>query len=379
EEEDDIFNGYILFDKGEPVWNDDDITNLPDSWLKYKTNGEVTVNSKYVNQLPKKIYFDEYGNYSDQRGNFNLEGWFIAAPLLFDPTSGTFFDRKTSEGTKLSKLGIEGRSTSTTILSFSTIKSLFGEGQSKAEQKLLSFSDNRQDAALQAGHFNDFYKIGKIRSAIYHAVIRNEQKLLDHTSISEKVFDSLKLPMELFAKSPSDLPAQREEVIRVFKDYIFYRIITDLKRGWRVTLPNLEQSGLIEINYRYMDETIDHPSFFSKSRFLEKLNKEQRQDFVVQTLDYFRKNYALNHSLLEDNEIIRRSGKIREEIKPDWGLDANEQIDIPYFVRVETIKNTPRRIFTTSIGPQSYYGKYLKALARNIDFTIDNKNYNEVV
>ena len=96
-------------------------------------------------------------------------------------------------------------------------------------------------------------------------------------------------------------------------------------------------------------------------------------------MDYLRKNYALNHSLLEDNEIIKRSSQIREEILPEWGLDKNEQIDIPYYVRVETIKNNPRRIFTTSIGSQSYYGKYVKALAKKIEFTIEKKKYNEIV
>ena len=271
EEEDDIYNGYILFDKDEPIWSEDDISNLPDTWLKYKSNGEVTVSSTYQNKLPKRIYFDEYGNYSEMKGKLPNEGWFISAPLIFDPTSGTFFDRKTSEGTKLSKLGTEGRSTSTTILSFSTIKSLANEEQTYSEQKLLSFTDNRQDAALQAGHFNDFYKIGKIRSAIYNAILNSESKDLDHTIISDKVFESLKLPQELFSKSPSDLPAQREENIRVFKDYIFYRIISDLKRGWRVTLPNFEQSGLVKICYKYLDETINHPSFYSKSSFLSKL------------------------------------------------------------------------------------------------------------
>ena len=34
-------------------------------------------------------------------------------------------------------------------------------------RKLLSFTDNRQDASLQAGHFNDFVEVGLLRSALY--------------------------------------------------------------------------------------------------------------------------------------------------------------------------------------------------------------------
>jgi len=32
-----------------------------------------------------------------------MVGWFMKAPLLFDPTAGVFFDTKTNEGTKLTK------------------------------------------------------------------------------------------------------------------------------------------------------------------------------------------------------------------------------------------------------------------------------------
>ena len=37
-------------------------------------------------------------------------------------------------------------------------------------RKLLSFTDNRQDASLQAGHFNDFVEVGLLRAALYRAV-----------------------------------------------------------------------------------------------------------------------------------------------------------------------------------------------------------------
>jgi hypothetical protein len=34
------------------------------------------------------------------------------------------------------------------------------------KRKLLGFTDNRQDAALQAGHFNDFLFVSLLRGAI---------------------------------------------------------------------------------------------------------------------------------------------------------------------------------------------------------------------
>jgi len=40
----------------------------------------------------------------------------------------------------------------------------------KKARKLLSFTDNRQDASLQAGHFNDFVEISLLRAGLFRAV-----------------------------------------------------------------------------------------------------------------------------------------------------------------------------------------------------------------
>ena len=39
-------------------------------------------------------------------------------------------------------------------------------------RKLLTFVDNRQDASLQAGHFNDFVQVAQLRGALYRAAAR---------------------------------------------------------------------------------------------------------------------------------------------------------------------------------------------------------------
>ena len=85
---------------------------------------------------------------------------------------GVSYDmRQRSDIGKLTSLGTEGRSTATTILSLSAIRHLKKEESLDIKaRKLLSFTDNRQDASLQAGHFNDFVEIGLLRSALYQAV-----------------------------------------------------------------------------------------------------------------------------------------------------------------------------------------------------------------
>ncbi|MDR3719214.1 MAG: hypothetical protein P4K98_10455 [Bryobacteraceae bacterium] len=114
-------DGYLIV--GDEVWNrETDLQDLPEAWLRRPKNGPVVPDSKRAARFPRKLRFDEYGNYSGTAAaKLNLWGWFMPAPLLFDPTGGVVFDPNTNEGTKLTKLGSEGRSTSTTITAFSIV------------------------------------------------------------------------------------------------------------------------------------------------------------------------------------------------------------------------------------------------------------------
>ena len=115
----------------------------------------------------------------------------MQAPLLFDPTGGVFFDTQTNEGTKLTKLGSEGRSTSTTITAFSILNQLNDAGYHPKDQKLLSFTDNRQDAALQAGHFNDFVQVVRLRAGIHKALQDAPDHTFNYATLGEAVFKAL--------------------------------------------------------------------------------------------------------------------------------------------------------------------------------------------
>lgn len=77
------------------------------------------------------------------------------------------------ERSKLAGLSGEGRSSATTQLVATALEWMNGDnsGVPAEKRKLLGFTDNRQDAALQAGHFNDFLFVSLLRGAILRAVL----------------------------------------------------------------------------------------------------------------------------------------------------------------------------------------------------------------
>src|SRR5207247_1267054 len=113
----------------------------------------------------------------------------------------------------------EGRSTATTILSLAAVRWLRGlsadDPLKEEARKLLSFTDNRQDASLQAGHFNDFLQVGQLRAAILRAVEGAGRGGLTHERLTDSVFKTLDLPFGYFSTNPDLRYAARTETERV--------------------------------------------------------------------------------------------------------------------------------------------------------------------
>lgn len=376
DEDEEAQGGYVIPDLN--IWNaEEDMENLPDTYFKINANGERIIKNEYRERLPAMIYFDKQGNYSET-DHLGFEGWYMPAKLLFDPSSGTFFDTKTNEGTKLTKLGTEGRSTSTTVLSLNILKQLYYADYPYEDQKLLSFTDNRQDAALQAGHFNDFVEVVMLRSAIYNALKNSDTGTLDFTNLPDAIFRSLKLEQHEYAKNPTaEFPSQMRDNEDALKIYLIYRALYDLRRGWRVVLPNLEQCALLEFEYANLEESCEQENAWKDVFLLGDLTVAERMDFIFQILEYFRKEYAINsETYLTRDAINGNKNRVNEALKQPWKFEKNEDINEPYCMRVDTL---PERamFFHKSIGPQSSLGKFIKLKAKEKNLELSANEYKE--
>lgn len=368
--EDDFRYGYIVLDEGEEYWNENPVNFVPNEWLN---NNGLSLQPYYEWMMPSPIYFDAFGNYSFEP-KYPTKGYFIAAKLRIDPTAGVIYeDSKTSEFTKLTRLGSEGRSTATTVISYSVIDALFEQNEKSQNQKLLSFTDNRQDASLQAGHFNDFLSSIKLRAGLYKALQTNPNGINVH-EIAERVYDELKLKEEAFALYPSQDPDfPDEENTKAIKDYILYRIFQDLKRGWRYTIPNLEQTALLKVNYKELDKLSQFDEKFKGVYFMEDIDSTNRKEILFQVLNFFRTNYSLDHRLLKNRQETESFLKNKLDEKKLWSLDRNENIDTPNHLVSVIPKQRVKGKFFASMGSRSGIGKYIKRKMEEAGITTLNQ------
>lgn len=371
--------GYILpeYSQNEEdvFWtgSQDDLAMLPTSWTNLSASG-LKLKQDFQARAPREIYFNRKGIYSLAASEeCPLKGWFMSAAtagLLFDPTAGLFFEGNTNERTKLTTLGNEGRSTSTTITSFILLSQLAEAGFALQDQKLLSFTDNRQDAALQSGHFNDFIRIVRIRSAIYFALKDAPNQTLRSAQLGQSVRQSLGLDLSVYSDNSSAFPSERRAIDDCLEKYLTYQAIHDLRRGWRVVLPNLEKCALLEIDYEDRFENAAYEEGWKAVPLFKDLSKEHRADLLRDVLDYFRLEYAIvSKTWLMPAAISENIQLIRSKLRPEWTIKSEAEIEAGALRR----KRLHRRnsVQTSSLGVTSALGKYLKHYAKLNAINVD--------
>lgn len=222
----DVNDGYIILPHhGESV--DDymlDITSddIPSDWYTTNKKGVRKLKKTYEARIPQKIYVTQSGAYSPTEpldGMGYMEAVFVPSPLMYDPAARAIYKGKQSEYSKLSRIGGEGRSTATTVLSYEDIILMQKMGITQNDRKVLTFVDARQDAALQAGHFNDFIRIGKVRSAIWNA-IKDATEAIDNTKIARMVLDNLHLQVDDYSKREGLRGGRANDVKNIMERYL---------------------------------------------------------------------------------------------------------------------------------------------------------------
>jgi ATP-dependent helicase YprA (DUF1998 family)/very-short-patch-repair endonuclease len=286
---------------------------------------------------------------------------YLEAPFEFCPCCGVAYGaRQASDFGKLATLGSEGRATATTVLSLSTVLHLRKTELPREAQKLLSFTDHRQDASLQAGHFNDFVQTGLLRGALYRAVEAAGPQGLRHDHLTQKVFEALGLELAEYASNPEVKFGARQDTDRALRDVLGYRIYRDLLRGWRITAPNLEQVDLLRIDYESLDELCRaeeewrgaHPALAGAA-------PEVRQKVARVLLDYLRRELAIKVDYLHPDFQDRMRQASSARLIAPWALEENERLEYARvaYPRPSRPGDSREAVY---ISPRGGFGQYLR-------------------
>lgn len=359
--QDDCEAGYVYLSTNSP-WPTDPgsvLERVPEDWIETRPDGSRRLRPQRT--VPEAIRCGSDGEPDDD----GLEMAFVPAPFRFclNPTCRVAYSpRQKSDITKLGTIGVDGRSTATTILAITTVARLRSDDRLEAQaRKLLSFTDNRQDASLQAGHFNDFVQVGMIRSGLLTALQKSGDEGLRYDELVQRVERAMNLPVDLFATNPELRGAALDETRRALRSILSYFLYRDLERGWRVTSPNLEQCGLLRIEYSGLEELVSDQGYWeSKSahKALVEATPEQRRVAILALLDHLRRSLAIKEESLTFLVQERLVAQSMQRLRDPWVIEEVQTLE-------RSVVAWPRSRTTGDnddlfISPLSAFGQYLR-------------------
>ncbi|MUN36464.1 DEAD/DEAH box helicase [Actinomadura litoris] len=335
----DAANGYLYLSADEPWPVQDPIGagRLPDSWYDTDESGAPYVLPALRDHLPREVWLGVDG--AERPEGDGVRAAYFSTPFRFCLRCRVSYTQtRGKDFAKLASYAAEGRSSAVSVISSSIVRSLrTQEGLSDEAKKLLTFVDNRQDASLQAGFLNDFVQVTQVRGALFRAALAAGERGLTHEGVAQAVEDALGLAMEDFAQNPGAKFSQKENIRRALRLVLSYRLYADLERGWRVTMPNLEQTGLIRFGYLDLEEiAADEESWRDAHHVLRDDDPTHRAALIQIVLDEMRRALAVDIDVLTQQGQERIEGLSDQLLKGTWALPHGEPM-----VRARTVFAVP--------------------------------------
>ena len=307
----------------------DRVEDYPESWLEAGAGGKPRLKKYYREARPRRFEVMPDGRVGTGTTAWFLPGKFRLCLRCGDTQGGAARDR-----TRLASLSAEGRSSATTVLVASALRWMHGAGSWLDFQmrKLLGFTDNRQDAALQAGHFNDFLFVSLVRAGFLGALqdagsqgLRSdelggaEQRTLGFDRPDPQIRAEWLLEPELRGFN-------LQEAERTLRQVLAYRVWFDQRRGWRYTNPNLEQLGMVRVAYQGVDELAADDELFADSHpLLKEASRAVRSAVYRELLDHMRKWMAIRSQVLDIAVLEQLVAKSHSRLRPPWGFGSDEK------------------------------------------------------
>jgi hypothetical protein len=307
-----------------------EVESYPEDWKEERKGIEV-LRSNRKERRPEKICVGSDGR-PDASG---AEFWFIPGRFGFCPCCHEQPHPSMRERSKLAGLSGEGRSSATTMLVSSALEWMNQPGSTmpKEKRKLLGFTDNRQDAALQAGHFNDFLYVSMLRGGILRAVLDAGEDGLSEEEFGMRTAKALGFRADNrgalvhWMLDPGLGNNGRETAQRALAKVLAHRVWMDLRRGWRYTNPSLAELGMVAVRFRGLSDVAENrDGLCAASEHFRDLSPAQCVEVLKRIVHFMLEGLAVNTESLDRTELDGVAQRSRQQLRFPWCMDARENL-----------------------------------------------------
>ena len=333
--------------------------DLPDFWLE-DFHGELRVKRDQQKYVPQLKNIDMYGE-ENEKGN---PYYYIPGKIRFCPYCLTTHEAKGKDINRLSGLSGEGRSSATTMITLGVLDDLFKDDE--ANRKLLGFTDNRQDAALQSGHFNDFIFLLTIRSGLL-AALEKGGGLLHEADLSEAVFNAIGFSNDTYEtraeylQNPDVYGHLKADAQSTLQFILGYRFLRDIRKGWRYNNPSLEALSLIKIEYDSLGKYLENDESGLLPYEITILPNDKKLELFELIFDEMKKNLCIASRFLSSADLEKYKTKSFSALKEPWSFSPDELLSITSHLALKIEDGwRGRRDEIISAGPRSRIVQLIK-------------------
>ena len=346
------------------------VTDYPDDWIDHAAKTERLLATRQAHRAEKLAVMP------DGTVGGGVAAWFLPGRFRLCLRCKTTHSGNSRDRNRLASLSSEGRSSATTVLVGSALRWMHGLTSHIEEhtRKVLGFTDNRQDAALQAGHFNDFLFVSLLRSGFLRALRAAGPGGLRSEELGQAQQRALG-----FGEANDDPEVRREwllepnlvgvaftEASKTLRQVLAYRTWFDQRRGWRHTNPNLEDLKLLRVEYAGLDDLCqDHGAFASADPILQETTPAHRHELLRTILDYMRKGMAIRSDVLDATELEKVRSRAFSFLRDPWGFAEDERPSGSSYLTVATAARKSTRFRDDDLilpgGSRSALGRLLRA------------------
>lgn len=314
-------------------WDPDSPDSYPENWVVQKGEDSWSIRSDRRKHVPTRIRVQADGSLSEGAG---YAGWLIPGPFRFCLQCQVSYSTAGKQILRLPSLSSEGRSSATTMLTLSALRYLYEQDTElpEAAKKILGFTDNRQDASLQAGHFNDFIQVLLLRSSVLAALQATPGQELSEKDLGLAVYRALGFYRDdpgvraEFMQQPDLLGSQRREAQELLQSILTYRVLQDLRLGWRFNNPNLEQLGLIRIDYLDLEDACAHAeSWVDAPAVLQAATPAERAHVMRLVLEALRKSLCVSSRYLDRSKQEAMQTQSFNALIEPWAFSEEERLE----------------------------------------------------
>lgn len=328
-DEEGAWHGFLVPDAASDLAFDGSLECYPEDWIEQTASGPRLKSTHRVKHEGRRMTLAPDGTQDDA----GVTTWFFAGKYRFCPHCRNQPAPQARDINKVAALSAEGRSSATTLITASALDWMARDGTlDRYRRKLLGFTDNRQDAALQAGHFNDFIFVTLLRGAMLRAVHDAGPEGLSHEQFGDALRRALGFDPErierreewMLDSNPRGFAAL-DDAKSAINRVLAHRLWNDLRRGWRYTNPNLDQLALIDVRYPGIPMLVEDEDACGSNPHLASAEPEVRSAMFAVLFDAMREGLAVSVDALDRVGLEQIAERSRALLKAPWSIGREEQ------------------------------------------------------